>query len=458
MIDNKKDINDFIIDITNHVKGLLDSSLSEKREFYSLVSRHFGEENTDFIENKITPEKFIYNIMYINESCVNMIDRKESSAYIRLNKLYFSVYNYSNDEIINIYKIVDNIIDEKQLGANVLLKDGLVTDYNMLPADEAVELYKKDIDTLFLSGGLQQVFLNFSINETNNSIATILIHFDKNTITNENGDKHTIYDSYFILRLLPHNIVDTIQFIRGSLSFPEILNRYYHSHTYTAVIGKPATCCFGTSDLKETSLRLRTDNSLGDDETYLKLFFMQLELFLEIESLAGGPYVNLIRLNTFKKVFDENSIMQLSPLLQNFLCYLTKNAKELNFVSNLNEFKKTYITCGLSWSEKVRVITNLYIDFCKENNLSKEEYEKYLFRGIIYNDYISLYGKQSDANPHILQIITKNDNMFTFKGKPVSLQLVKEYLDPKVYKFIFNPSLVSTLIAILTTYINLNYE
>ena len=64
---------------------------------------------------------------------------------------------------------------------------------------------------------------------------------------------------------------------------------------------------------------------------------------------------------------DININNKLPSILQEFIVYIVKNTSniKLPFISKLNIHQGTIIDIGMSFTQKVYFLTNLFIDFCK---------------------------------------------------------------------------------------------
>ena len=180
---------------------------------------------------------------------------------------------------------------------------------------------------------------------------------------------------------------------------------------------------------------------------------------MEIESIDGGPYVLMSRLNETRKLHESDitAMLHLPITLINFTYYLTSHNDSLRFISTLNDFGKTVITCGLTFQEKVHSLTNLFIDFCKHQKLTKEEYSQYLFEGMIYYNHVSIANSNSRGVEAYTSYARVNKKMITFNDHDVDLEIIP-CDEPNKYKVLFNPNYIPKILALLTTYINLNFK
>ena len=116
----------------------------------------------------------------------------------------------------------------------------------------------------------------------------IVVHFPKITIRNEKGQEHTIYDLFSQTSFNGRGqFVKGPLFKRASYTNAELLANYMHSHV--PGIGDPSEwnkCCLGGGPINTTITALRLEPTW---ENWL-LYTVQLEQFVQVESLSGGPY------------------------------------------------------------------------------------------------------------------------------------------------------------------------
>lgn len=131
---------------------------------------------------------------------------------------------------------------------------------------------------------LQQLSKN--VWECNYKTAYIIVHFPEFTITNELEETHTIKDMYVRITVNEDKtICPGIQGQRSTLTDKEYISDYTHSHLFGGHECY-SSFCLGTGPIKNTLLSL-VDS--GSDDLWL-LFCGELEEFLKVESLSGGPY------------------------------------------------------------------------------------------------------------------------------------------------------------------------
>lgn len=126
---------------------------------------------------------------------------------------------------------------------------------------------------------------------------TFYLYYPEITITNSNGENHTIYDLVVKICIDIHTdtIVNEIHGLRYSFNKKELKASYVHSHLPKRTEGFNRFC-LGSSDFE----RFIRNNFNKVDEQVIRTFLMQLELYLSWESLEGKPHISMSAINTIQ--------------------------------------------------------------------------------------------------------------------------------------------------------------
>ena len=161
----------------------------------------------------------------------------------------------------------------------------------------------------------------------------VYIWFPKETISNNKGQNHTIYDLYIKVKFVDSRFMD-MRTIRTSFTLAELYSGYLHSHspsmpyvrsntmirTYTG----ERSCCLGTGPLGQL---------MGDyiDSNILMSLCIYIEKWVRWESLEGGPYVRMEQIGNIG--LNTSSFLPSLPSLKALLesCYIPKS-----LIQNLN--------------------------------------------------------------------------------------------------------------------------
>ena len=158
---------------------------------------------------------------------------------------------------------------------------------------------------------------------------------------------------------------------------------------------------------------------------------------------------------------EESYNGQLHRTVQEFIVYIAKNASniKLPFVSKLNIHQCTIIDIGMSFTQKVYFLTNLFIDFCKYKKFEQYMWESFFVKGQVFSDNIKLF---SDSDYSYDDDYLDYDGMtlynLTFKGHNPYISVIKSDNNIEEYPSIFNPIYIDRIFKILLRYINLNFN
>lgn len=121
----------------------------------------------------------------------------------------------------------------------------------------------------------------------------VIIYYPKVTVENEYNQKHTIYDTY-VKVILQHYRITAFYLNRAAYTTEEIAVGYVHSHTPHRNLRTEypiySRVCLGTGPISNTISNLNTPNF---DMDLVGLFCQELDNYLQVESLVGGPYIKM---------------------------------------------------------------------------------------------------------------------------------------------------------------------
>ena len=131
--------------------------------------------------------------------------------------------------------------------------------------------------------------------ETTNTGTSVYIWFPKETISNANGQNHTIYDLYIKVTFVGSRFM-AMRTIRTSFTLAELYLGYSHSHSPARAYKSTGntvnkyteerSCCLGTGPLSQL-----IGNTV--DSNVLMSLCIYIEKWVRWESLDGGPYIRM---------------------------------------------------------------------------------------------------------------------------------------------------------------------
>lgn len=134
---------------------------------------------------------------------------------------------------------------------------------------------------------------------------TIIVHFPKVTVTNENDRSVDITHLWVKVKLsLDGTIEGTFQMMRSELTADQYASGYSHSHIPSRNSGnfyKWADPCLGDGPIRTTIASLST----GFSEDVWNLFCLELSKYVTVESLRGVPYMYLEKIGQVSSTTEE---------------------------------------------------------------------------------------------------------------------------------------------------------
>lgn len=294
----------------------------------------------------------------------------------------------------------------------------------------------------------------------------IVVHFPEVTITNENNKSIVIQDLYAKVCINGlGNLCSGPLFNRATYPYIQMVRGYMHSHINGIVTDEHFTSsCLGSGPINRTinSLRMECEEGLW------KLYCIELEKYVHVESLHGGPYhrlENVTGSNT-SKVSPEIRMYTSFPItndaaLREFLINFTSiliTSPELKWVTKYN----LGYSLGMSLSEFILVASKIFINYYNtellKNNIDLTQ--NYLFDVNVLSNYIfendTLAELFSNDTLPSSRASLQGRELFVFKDKPVILTILPKNYDPDHTNLILLSQNLCNYLATQLTYI-INY-
>ena len=294
----------------------------------------------------------------------------------------------------------------------------------------------------------------------------IVVHFPEVTITNENNKSIVIQDLYAKVCINGlGNLCSGPLFNRATYPYVQLVRGYMHSHINGIVTDDHFTSsCLGSGPINRTinSLRLECEEGLW------KLYCIELEKYVHVESLQGGPYhrlENVTGRNTTKvsseirmyTSFPINNDVGLREFLINFTSILL-GSPELKWITKYN----FGYSLGMSLSEFILVASKIFINYYNtellKNNIDLPQ--NYLFDVNILSNYIfeddTLAALFSEDTLSSSRASLQGKELFVFKDKPVIFNILPKNYDPDHTNLILLSQNLCNYLATQLTYI-INY-
>lgn len=274
------------------------------------------------------------------------------------------------------------------------------------------------------------------------------------TIENDYDQVYKIHDLYAYFRVTKTGNLDMMfRLNRSTYTEAEWYGSYMHSH----ILGPSSdsrefmTPCLGEGPVKDTQLSLVA----GFDSSLWRLFMLELDKYVHVESDSGGPY------HRFSQITDGN-IYAITKFEQDSLSFagLFKDPIFKAFLPKLIDnwpFKFCWVgdhyAIAAHISKVIWTISNMYIEYM--NNLyttgiiDKKKYtgfmDSYTQRTIYNKGYlcylIESLERQSCEN-------LEGNKIFTFKGDDVRLHFTED-VNTNNYIITLNSTIISRIVDIL---------
>lgn len=344
----------------------------------------------------------------------------------------------------------------------VKLKSLIVNNKLTLTEETLQEFEPKTIDELFVA--INTIIKKQRSYEEVKGV--IMIHFPKVTVTNENKRSTDIFDLYSRVNVYPNaTLAGYVEFCKATYTHAQWHSRYIHSHITSLDPSHPEyfkDSCLGSGPLSRTIPSLRLENNV-----YLwPLFCLELERYVEVESLSGGPYLRLenisLRVNSEFKVNDFNNCYHSFPImldaktkyLINRFIEIIIEKKAIPFVFNNNIY-----TVGDNFVNTAIKLSNIFIDFYNNEYIKRVEdpviiedlfRTSILYHGIIEGESIKYKGIASNNDG----IAVNGKVLFKFKGEDVKLRIYSYNQEVEDLPIFINNNIISSIVYNFLTFIN----
>lgn len=285
-------------------------------------------------------------------------------------------------------------------------------------------------------------------------INNIIIHWDKIVITNENDSTHDIFNLYAKVGVSPMGRYGCVGLIRSTFTKDEALSGYVHSHVVRAQDGyvKFETPCFGTGPIKNTMTSLARDY----DEDLWRLFFVELDRFVRVESLTGVPYIrmgsivarqsNPYRLNVFFNVNVNMFPLIMFENINKVFNYMRDNNRIVPLLRSLDP-----VSLG-SINDAVINMTRESMMYHNANPMSELEIP-YVYCAADIDEGSIIIGDSRHPDCEIHDMET-----FYFKGEKVTLRIIDDDGNDEHGITVLDSGAASALLSLIVDDVYKNYD
>ena len=287
---------------------------------------------------------------------------------------------------------------------------------------------------------------NVDFQDTLTNRPKLVIHWDEVEVSNENDEKHTIYDVYVKITFTESAGIVGFDMTRSTLTANEMRCGYVFSHLprqHNNVMSY-YTPCLGGGPIKTTMTTLAS--SYNPD--IFRLFLVELDRYIRTESISGGPYIRMGEVaNRYSMDYIIKSIA-INNIPEDYICNL------FDYIMSVDPIKPLYGgRHNMYFGATVPLVcklTELTLDYLRhKDNYNDSDIDSYLIIGAIADGrlYIS-----SSSNS-----VLDGNNMRTsiyFKGKNVGFKKIGVESNEDTY--VVRPEVARGLITLLYRYYLIN--
>lgn len=293
----------------------------------------------------------------------------------------------------------------------------------------------------------------------------IIVHWNSVTITNEYDESIDIWDLYGVSIISPEGCLRRgPAFTRSTYDIIQWDSGYCHSHLPSlswSNCQKFKISCLGSGPIRSTIDSLSGRNH--SDLDLWRLYCWELDKYVHVESLAGGPYMRLREVGKHANSFSEEIKVSFKfPFISSRICkkYTTKLT---NIILDKDIIKYNYINgrylVGDTYPNLVLDISNAFIEWYNSvDDKDKDTVEELRSNYFLEDAFIQggcVINSSSSSNTSIIDI---GRQLFIFKGNPVLLQLVSNETDYDTGTVtIVNLKIIDFIIYNILNYMNVNY-
>lgn len=255
--------------------------------------------------------------------------------------------------------------------------------------------------------------------------AHILVWWPEVTVTNENDRSITIQDLFARVPVNSSGQISwaQIQLNRSTYPYSQFVCGYMHSHVprlkYASDFGQFVEPCLGNGPIRNTARTLRTDGSL---EMWM-LFCRELDMYVTVESLDGGPYINLESVGGSGGLVSFPYDAAGSSVLNRFVDILAKRHvkgfldRYLRSGMPRFSFLDGWYQSGMTDAELVLGMSAAFIDYCNSAGcLTRSVWHSLLECHAVYTDCVVRDGRLFIPGNFSLKPL-----FHTVQGKPVCM-------------------------------------
>ena len=386
-------------------------------------------------------------------------------------------YLFSQDKINEIFQIFKDFYGEDKVDIQLnisfdnfvkslsdtlhrnLVDDGYyktLSDCSIRTIKDLIARYKND----------KNVYINKYINIESVCIY-ILVYFPKITVTNEYDESIDIEEVYIRVPIrLSGRMDSSFEIIRTKYSYIQYESGYMHSHAHSGISKTSRdwrSMCLGSGPLVTTTHTLRNSYDLD----IWRLFCIELDEYLKVESVSGVPYIRMNRVGNNDNLYNYNitdngyyniqyTIHNCSYLFKDFLKFFIQKICSNDYYFS---FRDKDIHLAISNEQFAIIISRYFIEYCNcMRKITDINIDSIIscFMVKVQRDVSGTlkYSIQSNSSNYINES-QSDTKALTFKGQDKYVKIdtkVETSQNKEIY--LLNPDLVSKALNYLLKVIN----
>lgn len=294
----------------------------------------------------------------------------------------------------------------------------------------------------------------------------IIVYWPEVTVENEENDKVTIWDLFCNVQLGQENnavVFKSMTFLRSTYNKVQWDSNYCHSHVswYNHnPISQWNICCLGKGPLRKTTERLKTVST----ELEWKLYVWELDKYVHVESLKGGPYRKIRKIGYELSILSDGNKNVWNCKITNLQAPVVLVLKPfMRYLLNNNIIKISYqdgvYKIGEDINELIITLSNTFISWynsLKEKPCSVEILNSYFLSDCSYTGVINYPDRVTNSYAHAKLSDKVGLKVLRFKGRDVFLKekgVTSEPIKIKALKM----QIIEIIVYTIVKFINVNY-
>lgn len=281
----------------------------------------------------------------------------------------------------------------------------------------------------------------------------ILVHFPEVRVTNENNRHIDLRDLFARVEIVyDGTLYGSFKLNKATYDIAQWKSFYIHSHVPSLYYDRVAEFkdpCLGNGPIKSTILRLHGEYNEDD----WKLFCLELQKYVQTESLSGGPYIKLENVGKISETkYNEYEYTPYVECHKEFLNLFLTNLLEKRIIPYT--FDSNHFTIAMSFDKFAVAVSNAFIEW-----YNKEKSTHYYNTHELFNLGILIRGIYKDFAIYttaLTEPVRYNDTVIcNFKGEDIKLKVVNT---PGTEGSVFlNPSIINWIATRILNVLNYFY-